>query len=636
MIRTSWLLFLLLLIPTFDYSQEKELLQSFLISLELTENANAVVRMENTNIEILSIDRMVMTKKRIVTILNSSANNKHRAYANYDESTKIKKLEATIYDKFGEEIKKIKERDFIDQSAVSGGTLYSDSRVKYLDYTPISYPYTVVFEVEVEYRSTAFIHSWTPIEGFYTSTQSASYRIQNNTGIELKVKATNLEHYNIEKIDDTNYKAKNLKALRYESYSPSFDVFAPKLEVALLEFSYEGYNGHTRDWESMGKWMYDELLQDRDLVSESTKAIILGLVEGIEDPIEKAEIVYNYVQENTRYVSVQEGIGGIQPIEASMVDKVKYGDCKGLSNYTKALLDIVGVESYYTRVYGSDELVNVNEDFVTFIGQTNHVILYLPYEGTDYWLECTSQTTPFGFTANFTDDRDVFVISPEGGKIVHTKAYKTDENLLDTKAEIVFDENGSFEAKVVSKSYGTQYGRHSEKELLTSKDCELSFKNYWSYINALNIQEIDFENDKDSIVFTESLKLSATRYAAKAGNRLLLQPNAFNRIESAPKRYSKRTLPFEIERGFSDTDSYTIEIPENFTVEALMDAISIENKFGTYKASVTKIADNKLEYKREFVIHKGQYAKEEYKDFREFWLNVVKHDKSKIVVKPKT
>ena len=81
--------------------------------------------------------------------------------------------------------------------------------------------------------------------------------------------------------------------------------------------------------------------------------------------LEKAKIVYRYVQDNTRYISVQVGIGGIQPIAAIEVDELKYGDCKGLTNYTQALLDIAGVESFYTIVQAGKEIVDFDSDFAS-------------------------------------------------------------------------------------------------------------------------------------------------------------------------------------------------------------------------------------------------------------------------------
>ena len=79
---------------------------------------------------------------------------------------------------------------------------------------------------------------------------------------------------------------------------------------------------------------------------------------------------------------------------ASDVDKLGYGDCKALTNYTKTLLDAVDVESYYTVVYGGKRIRNIDKEFSATEG--NHVILCLPNEEDYIWLECTSQKTPFG------------------------------------------------------------------------------------------------------------------------------------------------------------------------------------------------------------------------------------------------
>ena len=119
------------------------------ISDELKKNANAVVRLSSLDIVIEKKNKMTFTYKRVVTVLNEKGNRFVEAYAGYDNQLKIRKIEAIVFDEYGEEIKKIKKRDFIDQSAVDGGTLYSDSRVLYMPYMPTSYPYTVSFSYEI-------------------------------------------------------------------------------------------------------------------------------------------------------------------------------------------------------------------------------------------------------------------------------------------------------------------------------------------------------------------------------------------------------------------------------------------------------------------------------------------------------
>ena len=68
--------------------------------------------------------------------------------------------------------------------------------------------------------------------------------------------------------------------------------------------------------------MHDKLLRGRDALDVATKQKIQNLVNGVADPVEKAKIVYRFMQEKTRYISVQVGIGGWEPILATEVDKV--------------------------------------------------------------------------------------------------------------------------------------------------------------------------------------------------------------------------------------------------------------------------------------------------------------------------
>jgi hypothetical protein len=52
------------------------------------------------------------------------------------------------------------------------------------------------------------------------------------------------------------------------------------------------------------------------------------------------------------------------------------------------------------------------------------------------------------------------LITPEGGKIVHTTIYPTEDNLQDTKARIDISKEGSMSADVTIKTYGYLYALH--------------------------------------------------------------------------------------------------------------------------------------------------------------------------------
>lgn len=100
-----------------DYSTLK-------ISDSLKENANAVVRLDQMDIIIASQRSMNIKTQRVVSVLNEKGLKDIDAFSHYDKTTSIKNIEAIVYDAFGNEIKKIKRKDFKDQSAVSGSTLF--------------------------------------------------------------------------------------------------------------------------------------------------------------------------------------------------------------------------------------------------------------------------------------------------------------------------------------------------------------------------------------------------------------------------------------------------------------------------------------------------------------------------------
>ncbi|MFD2725294.1 DUF3857 domain-containing protein [Hyunsoonleella rubra] len=601
----------------------------------LQEHANAVVRLDESIINIESRNNMVVTQKRVVTVLNKAGNKYVEAFVGYDNYRKVKGIDAIIYDATGKQIKKFKKKDFIDHSAVDGGTLYSDSRVLFMGYTPTNYPYTVEFICEIKTPNTAAIPSWYPIDGYFVSIEKSIYKITDNANLGLKHKEKNFENYSSvtfeESTNTLQYSAENIKALRPEDLSPSLVQIVPSALIMSEKFHYNGLDGNASNWKEMGDWIKSDLLDGRGQVSEETKNIVLKLVEGVQDPIKKAKLVYNYVQDNTRYISVQVGIGGIQPIAASEVDELKYGDCKGLTNYTQALLNLVGVQSYYTIVEAGKDIIDFEEDFPS-LAQGNHIILCLPYKEDKIWLECTSQTHPFGFIGDFTDDRSVLVVKEDDSKIIKTEFYPADINHQSISATIDLKEDSSIEASLKIKTKGVQYDNRFFLENQSEKDILEYYKELWGYVNGLDIEAYKFKNDKNDVEFQEDLTVYARNYASKIGDRLIFNANVFNRNSFVPDRYRNRTLPFRIQRGYVDEDTFEIIIPSGYTVEALPENQTITNKYGDYQISFSK-ENNIIRVKRKLLIKKGDYPKTEYKAYRMFRKSISRNDNLKIALK---
>ena len=635
--RTIILFILGLLFFQSHYGQSKAH-QSLLIKKRYTDNANSCIRHYSTHINIESIDKMVIKHKQIITVFNAYGNNDIDAYLYYDDNIKVKDIYALAFDASGKEIKKFKKKDFRDVSAVDGGTLYSDSRLYFLDYTPLDYPYTIEFGYEIKNTNTAFINPWLPVLNYYQSVEHSEFIILNETQALLRHKPYNLDFFKGISIENTtdglSLKADDLPAVRKENYSPSFSFFMPRVNFALTEFSLEGVQGSASSWKEMGKWQYEKLIKGRDVVSEKTQQEIRELTRGIDDPLEKAKIVYQYVQDRTRYISVQVGIGGWQPIDAETVDKVKYGDCKGLTNYTKALLKIAGIDAKYTVVFAGSEKKDLDEDFTSMQG--NHVILNVPLENQELWLECTSQDIPFGFLGNFTDDRKVLVIDESGGKIKTTNSYIGKDNAQFINAYVDLKKSGTLDVNFKIRSTGTQFYNKYRLTSKNDKEIKKHYQNYYDHLKDLEIENYQFFKDEDHVEFTEELNFETINYGSKFGNRLMFKPNVLNQSIGVPDKYNERITPFQISRGFYDEDHLIFNIPQNMQVESLPKSISLDTKFGKYKADFLYDESGDIIYNRKLLLKQGEFSNDEYSDFRVFMKEIKKADQAKIILIQKT
>lgn len=607
------------------------------ISDSLKENANAVIRLNQIDIVIASQRSMNIKTQRVVTILNEKGFHAVSAYEVYGKNSSVKSIEAIVYDAFGKEIKKIKRKDFKDESAVSGGVLISDNRYLYLEYTPISYPYTIVYTSETETSTTAFVPTWMPLNGYYISVEKDVLNVKYPANLGFRKNEYQFSNFNIKKIVDSDtqlsYVVIGILAQKQEDYSPDFTEMYPKVMMGLEFFNLEGVDGNAKTWQEFGKWWADKILIGTDQISEETKSKMRVLVGNEQDPIVKAKLVYDYLQQKVRYVAIAEGIGGWRPMLANDVDRLGYGDCKALTNYTKSLLKAVGVESYYTKIYGGTYKKDINSDFVS--QQGNHIILAIPKDDNYIWLECTSQDDPFGYQGTFTDDRNVLIIKPEGGEIARTTIYEDKDNAQIAKGVYTIDEKGDFLGSVSIASEGARYSSKARIETFLPNEKEAYYKSYWSNIDNLKLAKINLSNDKENIRFTEGIQVSAINYGKITNDKMIFPINAFSQYGGSVNRIRNRKTPFQLQRGYFYADEIEINLPAGFVIEFLPSTFELKGKFGEYKTEIIKTDNNKLIYKRKMLLNNGKYSNKEYDEYRLFIEQINKNDNSKIILTKK-
>ncbi|GAA0877587.1 hypothetical protein GCM10009119_05550 [Algoriphagus jejuensis] len=495
----------------------------------------------------------------------------------YDKLNEVRDFELEMKDpSTGKTLKKARLKDMGDAAYYSTSTVFDDNRYKYFEVTSAKYPIEIKIRSEVFSKSNFNIPSWSPVPSYNQKVTETSYTVHYPTALGLKYKELNLSGDRVEDeaagITTITWKEKDL-AVQAKDFDTEED---PRLLLAPVSFSLDQYRGEMKDWAGFASWQY-ELNKGRDALPADFTAKILNLVDGVDEPYERVKILYSYLQKNFRYVSIQLGIGGWQTMTAADVVKYAYGDCKGLTNLMKAMLEVAGIPSNYTLVYAGSNADDIEMDLPS--NQFNHVILQVPTDADPIWLECTSSMLPAGFLGDFTRNRHVLVTKKEGGYLTKTPSYESEEwNLIQSQSKVVIDAQGN--AKISSKQ---QFFGNFAEEILYVKNTlderqQRDYLNRNSAVSGLIVQGYQIEIvSQDSLLNAElSFDGVVQRFSQTTAKRVILK-SFIGKL--GPDHLANKSL--------KQKDDYEIELPEDWKPDGEFPKVTLDEEHATGSLHIT-------------------------------------------------
>ncbi len=597
----------------------------------LLKDAVEVVREESFYFTVESIKNGRLVYRKAVTLLNdkSTANT---LVIHYDQESKVKGIKARIFDAQGKQVREVEKSEIQDLSAVSNFSIYEDDRVKVLEIAYNAYPYTIEIEYEQDLKGINFcvFPTWN-IQGYAQSVQQGEFVVDLPAGQEFFYETLNIDlQPEVKREKERNvyaWKVRNLPAIKSEPRNPPASKVLPMINTAPGEFQTGDYTGSMANWKEYGAYMY-RLFEGRDQLPKPAAEEIRNLAAKASANREKIDLLYRYLQENMRYVSVQLGIGGWQPFDAEYVYNKKYGDCKALSNYMKAILKEVGIEAYPALIYNGRLDYEVHENFTR--PRFNHVVLYIPSE--DYWLECTSTFSPPNYLGEGNANRNVLLITPEGGKLTKTPDLAPADNLEAHQIQVVLAADGSARVSVKGLYKGADHELvRSLHHYASGKERE-EFLMRNSSLPSFTLDKLEVTSLSDAPEGTMDYEVTVKRYAAKAGKRLFVPINAVTPNTETPGETEKRRHSIVFSRGYTERDEIGIQLPEGYEVESLPESnVNLKTEFGEYRLTLEQ-KEKSLECVRELIIYPVQIPADQYGAYRDFFKAVVKSDGMKAVL----
>lgn len=619
---------LLSLIPTM-----KAQIPAILLPNSMKENAFSVVQEDRTEIVCDSPVSATIRRVRIVTVLNSKGEDAANFTCSCDRFVSLQKFSAEICNAYGQVVRKIKKADL--KMTEYSTSLATDNYTYYYECSSPSYPYTVKYEWDMKDKNGLIgFYPFMPQIQYYQSVMKASYSLQTPADFPCRYKAIHtdvpVERETTESGDIvTKVSLDSLKAIEIERFNPDFGEIVPYIYFAPTAFTYDGSQGEMDTWKNFGIWQKN-LLVGRAELTDETKAKLHALTDGYTTKREKVKAIYDYLGETTRYVSIQLGIGGLQPIAAADVCRAGFGDCKGLSNYARAMLRELGIDSHYTAISTTNE--RLLSDFAS-ANQMNHVILQVPLEGDTLWLECTApQSVPFGYVSSNIAGHDALLIDEEGGKLCRLPMYPDSLNTQDINASITLTPTGAAKIEVCETYRLAQYeSAVGIKQLPLNKQKDVlrsGIKLPQGNIGAIRFDEKKEAYPEIAIHYTVDSELCGN----KTGNRLFIPANIF-RPDFGKLPAKERKYDIDISYGYADSDNITFKIPEGYVVEALPKAVSIEARFGTFRSLCQVIDANTILFTSRLYMKRGLYPAKEYAEFSTFYNSISKQYNGKIILR---
>jgi len=536
----------------------------------------------------------------------------------FSSMIKISNLNASIKTVEGLVIKKLNKKDIKERNSFPSFSFYEDQFVKEFTLTHNIYPY--VLSIEYEEKEDQFIHvdDWYPIMDIEIPTTNATLTIQAPKDYKINFYsqfATEIPKDSVEDNYIYKWSASYDGNVQAEKFSPPLRNFLPMVVAVPETFTYD-IDGSLTSWQSFGFWQH-ELIQNTTDLPDYERQKINEVIKGAESKDEIIKKLFHYLQDETRYINISIETGGLKPYPARYVAQNRYGDCKALSNYFRAVLKSVDIESYYSKIYAGEVIHEIHHEVPS--QQSNHIILCVPDDNDTIWVDCTSDD-PFRYTGTFIQNREVFVINNNHSFFTKTPSLQPDQVLKEREVSLTNLINNETAADFKTVYRGSEYEYFNQVEHLLNDDTKEKLLRENVIDNSFNPISIRLNNlSRDSAKAVLEYSARSSEIYKQYGNDLLIKLLSF--YTPKMEQVQDRKLPLQINYPIYQKDKLDYKIPEGFKIDGALPNHLIESKYGKYEIS-SELSEHGVLISKSFLLFEGNYPLEEYEAFYAFIASV--------------
>ncbi|MEM4368642.1 MAG: DUF3857 domain-containing protein, partial [Candidatus Anstonellales archaeon] len=306
-----------------------------------------------------------------------------------------------------------------------------------------------------------------------------------------------------------------------EPYMPSIGELATSVIVSTMN-----------SWESISNWYadltYSKFEYDDVEIEDAFHNIFANINLNETTVLQKAKMIYNYIQNNISYLSTPIRQSNVIPQRASITLQTKLGDCKDLSVLFLTLAHKAGINGNLVLVR-TKEKGQKDYELPNFV--FDHCIVKIYDENQkEYFIELTDKELPFlhlpkdvyrALALDVIPDKKINTCKPY---FINPSTRKKDFHINNISATL--DELGNLKIKHEYKIKGNRFYYKNEFLSLSSEEVKSNYQKKLSdkfgvpvTLHALNVDTIKLHQDTFKIIYSYTLN----NYAKPINNQSILQ-----------------------------------------------------------------------------------------------------------------
>jgi len=615
------------------------------------EKTDAVLLYSEENVTVVSVDKVRTQVRRVYKILRPGGKNYGLVVVPFNPTSKITSLHGWCIPAQGKDYE-VKEKDAVETSLlqIEGGELYSDVKDKVLRIPASEVGNIVGYEFEKEERPVFLQNVWSFQQE--TPSRESHFSLQLTGGWEYKNAWLNYPEVKPADMGGGRWQwtVSDVPAIREENQMPPVDGVAGQMVVYFFPPGGAGTHSFS-SWKEMGQW-YTSLTSGRRQASPEIKQQVSVLTASSSTQFDKMKAIAGFIQHDIRYVAILLGIGGLQPHTAPDVFVHRYGDCKDKATLMSAMLQEIGVESFYVII--NHERDAVRPDMPAH-NAFDHAILAIkvpdgmnspaliataqhPSLGRLLYFDPTNETTPLGEIGGYLQGNYGLLVTPDGGELVELPRQPANMNGIVRTGTLTLDQSGTLKGNMHEMRVGDRAWSQRERLKAVSKDTDKIKPIEDTLAGSLSLFHITnatIENlHQTDQPFGFNYSFEAQNYAKNAGGLLLVRPRVLGSKSSGLLETKEpRKFPIEFEGPTRDTDTFDITIPEGFTVDDVPPPVDIDYSFGSYHAK-TEVKGNLIHYTRSMELKELSVPVKQADELKRFYRMIAGDERNTVVLKP--